>query len=146
MFDTLIATSAARWGVSENWIKAVIQVESAWDPNAVNPADPSYGLMQISKATAKGYGVTDVSLLLDPAFNIDLGTHLLSDLMESYGDDFRRVYSAYNSGDPDLWETSAQVAANVARAVAALAALVTPTTESAALVILIAFWFLMKRR
>jgi len=77
--------------------------------------------MQLLTATAAGLGYTGTpDGLYDPATNIDLGTKLLGQLRRAYGDDFRRVYSAYNSGKPDLWQTSAQVAAHVATAMANL--------------------------
>lgn len=122
MFDALIQDASLRYGVGSDWIRAVIDVESNFNPDAFNPNDPggAYGLMQIIAATARGYGVTDLSTLFDPAVNIDVGTHLLSDLQALYGKDFRRVYSAYNSGDPDAWETSSEVRANVQRALEAL--------------------------
>jgi soluble lytic murein transglycosylase-like protein len=74
--------------------------------------------MQLLYRTAKGLGYSgSTDGLYDPATNIDLGTMLLGQLRQRWGDDFRRVYSAYNSGNPDLWETSKQVATNVGRAV-----------------------------
>lgn len=125
MFDDIIATMAARYGVPPAWIYAVIEVESAFDPNAYRAepkiSDASYGLMQLLSRTARGLGFEgDVSGLFEPAVNIELGTKLLGQLRASYGDDFQRVYSAYNSGNPDKWETSSEVAAHVARAVSAL--------------------------
>lgn len=123
MFDTFISTSAQKWSVNPDYIRAIIQVESNWNPNAYNPNDPTgaWGLGQILYRTAQGLGYAGPpDGLFDPATNIDLIAHLVHDLVNAYGDDFRRVYSAYNSGDPDLWETSAQVAANVQRAMEAL--------------------------
>jgi len=108
--------------VPESWISAVIETESSWNPGAYRAEpqinDGSYGLMQILVKTARGLGYTgDPDGLWDPATNIDLGTKLLNELRGRYGEDFRRVYSAYNSGKPDLWQTSTQVGANVKRAV-----------------------------
>jgi soluble lytic murein transglycosylase-like protein len=123
MFDVEIQTAASRWNVPVSWIQAVIQTESSWNPNAYNASDPSgaYGLMQILFQTAQSLGYTGTAQgLFDPATNINLGTELLGQLRVRYGDDFRRVYSAYDSGSPDLWVTSEQVAANVARALSAL--------------------------
>lgn len=120
MFDDLINQAAINYQVPVPWIQAVIQTESSWNPNAHNASDPSgaWGLMQILYTTARALGYTGAAEgLFDPAVNIDLGTKLLGQLRASYGDDFRRVYSAYNSGKPDLWETSSQVAAHVATAV-----------------------------
>lgn len=122
MFDSIIENVSARYSVPEVWIRAVIETESAWDVNAYRAEpqiqDASYGLMQLLYRTARGLGYTGTPEgLYDPGTNIDLGGKLLGDLRRKYGDDFRRVYSAYNSGKPDLWQTSTQVANNVARAV-----------------------------
>jgi soluble lytic murein transglycosylase-like protein len=123
MFDDFISASAAKWNVPPEWIYAVIETESGWDPNAYNAGDPdgARGLMQIIGPTARALGISDLNSLFDPATNIDLGTKLLGLLRTRYGDDFQRVYSAYNSGNPDLWQTSTQVAAHVANALANLA-------------------------
>lgn len=120
MFDDLIQQNAAHFGVPESWIRAVIQTESSFNPAAYRAEpqiqDASYGLMQLLYRTAKGLGYTGTPEgLYDPATNIRLGTQLLADHMRRYGDDIRRVYSAYNSGKPDLWETSSQVKSNVER-------------------------------
>jgi soluble lytic murein transglycosylase-like protein len=124
MFDSLIANAAAVHQVPASWIRAVIEVESNWNPRAYNGSDPgggAYGLMQILGSTARGLGYDgDFQNLFEPALNIDLGAQLLAELRGRFGDDFRRVYSAYNSGRPDLWQTSTQVAANVSKAMAAL--------------------------
>jgi soluble lytic murein transglycosylase-like protein len=123
MFDSEISSASYSYDVPESWIRAVIQVESNWNPNAFNPNDPggSRGLMQISGPTAKAYGVTDLDSLFDPLYNIGIGTRLLGDLRQRYGDDFQAVYSAYNSGSPTLWQTSSQVAGHVENALNALA-------------------------
>jgi len=122
MFDAEIQAGARTYNVPEAWIRAVIETESSWNPNAFRAEpkinDASYGLMQLLYRTAKGLGYDgDTDGLYDPATNIDLGTKLLGQLRRKYGDDFRQIYSAYNSGSPTLWQTSAQVASNVARAV-----------------------------
>lgn len=127
MYDAEISQASQQYQVPEEWIRAVIETESSWNPNAYKYEakinDASYGLMQILGKTAIGLGFEgDVyNDLYDPALNIDLGTMDLAQLIRSYGTDFRRVYSAYNSGNPDLWQTSQEVAAHVANAVNNLA-------------------------
>jgi soluble lytic murein transglycosylase-like protein len=121
MFDDIIHGNALTWNVPESWIKAIIQTESSFNPDAYRAepkiGDASYGLMQLLSATARGLGYVGAPEgLYDPATNIFYGTKLIAQLRSSYGDDFRRVYSAYNSGRPDLYVTSSQVAANVSRA------------------------------
>lgn len=121
IYDIEIDAAANRYGVPFEWIKGVIGAESDFDPFAYRAEprinDASYGLMQILYRTANGlgyYGPADG--LFDVQLNIDLGTRLLRDLIASYGMDFDRVYSAYNSGSPTAYQTSSQVAGNVARA------------------------------
>ncbi len=147
MFDAIINTASQTWNVPAQWIRAVIQVESSWNPDAYNPNDPSRGLMAITDSTGRLYGVVNPDDLFDPATNVDVGTHLLSDLRAKYGDDFRAVYSAYNSGSPTLWQTSAQVAANVARALAALADQVVASGGNPLVIVIAiaALWFWKKR-
>lgn len=125
MFDDLITGASVKYSIPESWIRAVIDVESAWNPNAyryVSEKDRSWGLMQLTLPTARGLGWkgSNTDDLFDPALNIELGTKLLAENRRRFGDDFRRIYSAYNSGSPDLWQTSNEVAAHVSRAVAAL--------------------------
>lgn len=125
MFDDLINAASVKYGVPVPWIQAVIQTESSWNPQAYRAepqiGDASYGLMQLLYRTAQGLGFAGpADKLFDPAINIDLGTKLLSQLRARWGDDFRAIYSAYNSGSPTKWQTSSEVAANVARAMAAL--------------------------
>jgi len=161
MFDTEIATASRTWNVPESWIRAVIETESGWNAQAYREEpkinDASYGLMQLLYSTALGLGFTGTSTgLYDPATNIDLGTKLLGQLRKAYGDDFRRVYSAYNSGNPDLWARSKEVAAHVARAVDNLSkwvqtevAEVTRNPESSSvvgLVLLVLLWAWVGKR
>lgn len=120
MFDALIQDAAFLYSVPESWIRAFIKVESNFDPNAFNPSDPSYGLMQILDATARAYGIVDLNSLFDPETNIDVGTHLLHDLISSYGLNFEKVASAYNSGSATAYLTNPEVAQYVERAKQAL--------------------------
>lgn len=87
-------------------IKAVIGVESGFNPNAVTkePGDTwSAGLMQMTPATANALGnplVGDSLLnqMKKPAHAIYWGTKLLNDLATRLGTDWPAVYSAYNGG------------------------------------------------
>lgn len=119
-YDDYIRNAAFLWDVPEHWIRAVIETESSWRPNVHNAGD-GYGLMQVLLSTARGLGYDGPAEgLFDPRVNIELGTQLLGQLRAAYGDSFERVYSAYNSGRPDLYLTSRQVANNVNRALAAV--------------------------
>lgn len=116
----VIARNAAAWSVPESWIRAIIQTESGGDAYAYRAepqiSDASYGLMQLLYSTARGLGYSgQPDGLYDPETNVYYGTKLLSQLRGKYGADPSRVYSAYNSGSPDKYRTSSQVAANVNR-------------------------------
>lgn len=131
MYDDEIAYASKTYNVPESWIRAVIQVESSWNPRAYRYEakinDASYGLMQLLSSTAYNLGHTGtVNDLYDPFTNIMLGTKLLAENIGRFGDDFERVYSAYNSGKPDAYLTSSEVANHVAKAVNALYQYVEP--------------------
>jgi soluble lytic murein transglycosylase-like protein len=101
-FDDAINLASARWNVPVPLIKAVIAVESQFNPLAINYGDPGYawGLMQMIPATAAGLGYTGSmnALRTDPSKAIDLGTHLLSQGLARTGGVVADTASAYNGG------------------------------------------------
>lgn len=92
-FDALIAEAAARVDLDPALVRAVVAVESGFQPNAVSPAGAK-GLMQLMDATAAGLGVNDS---FDPAENLRGGTEFLRYLLDRYGDE-RLALAAYNAG------------------------------------------------
>ena len=94
-FDPLIEKYARQYRVDPVLVRAVIQVESSFDPTTVS-SKGARGLMQLMPATAKRYRVTDIH---DPAQNIRGGVHYLRDLLELFRDDLPRVLAAYNAGE-----------------------------------------------
>ena len=95
----IIDKYAKMYRVDRELITAIMDHESAFDPSALNPSDPSYGLMQIMVPTAKQFGYTgkDGSGLFDPETNISIGTQYIRSLMNQYSD-IRDVISGYNAG------------------------------------------------
>lgn len=93
-FDDIIKLASSRFNISEALIKAVIAVESNFNPSAVSPKG-AVGLMQLMPGTADDYGVDDA---YDPASNIIGGTRFLSDLMDRFNEDLELVLAAYNAG------------------------------------------------
>ncbi|NDL63710.1 transglycosylase SLT domain-containing protein [Acerihabitans arboris] len=85
IYGGYIHDSASIYGVDETLVKAIIQVESGYNPSVVSKSN-AVGLMQLKASTAgrdayrlKGrYGQPSVRDLKDPATNIDLGTAYIS--------------------------------------------------------------------
>lgn len=122
IYDAIVGQAAVNYGVPVEWIKAVIGAETSFESPAPKRWEPkvkeyAWGPMQILLSTARGLGFTGTGAeLAEPLNNIAIGTAYLSQLRGRFGNDFRRVYSAYNSGRPDTWTISSQVRANVERA------------------------------
>ena len=92
-----IAEASVRFGVPQEWIRAVMRVESAADPLAVS-AKGAMGLMQLMPATwaalrvRYGLGVDP----FDPRDNILAGAAYLRELYDRYG--ASGFLAAYNAG------------------------------------------------
>jgi soluble lytic murein transglycosylase-like protein len=94
-FDAIIDTVAAQTSVEASLLRAVIVVESAFDPDAVSRRG-ARGLMQLMPATAKAYGARNVD---DPAQNVHAGARYLRDLIDRYENNLELVLAAYNAGE-----------------------------------------------
>ena len=90
-----IRTAAARYGLSEQLVTAVIRVESAFNPLAVSPKG-AQGLMQLMPATASQLGVRNV---FDVAENIDGGVRHLRGLIDRFDNNLSLALAAYNAGE-----------------------------------------------
>lgn len=85
---------AARHGVDRLLVKAIIAVESCFDPQAVSRVG-ARGLMQLMPGTAKRLGVQDA---FDINENLGGGISFFSRLHDRYGGDTRLALAAYNAG------------------------------------------------
>lgn len=94
-FDSLIDRAASESTVHPQLVRAIIVVESAFNPKAVSRRGAA-GLMQLLPKTARHYGASNV---FDPAQNITAGTRYLRDLMARYGNNLELVLAAYNAGE-----------------------------------------------
>jgi len=93
-FDDLIDEHATRNGVRRDLVRAVIQVESAFNPRAVSNKG-AMGLMQLMPATARQFGVVNA---FDPDQNVRGGVAYLRQLLDRYDGDERLALAAYNAG------------------------------------------------
>lgn len=103
-YQPLIDRQAILQQVDPALVKAIIAVESSFEPEAVSPKG-AIGLMQITPETGERYGVmadTRRSLeqkLRDPAINVSVGTRYLRDLLALFADDIELALAAYNAGE-----------------------------------------------
>jgi soluble lytic murein transglycosylase-like protein len=112
-YDPFIESAATRHDVDARIVKAVIQVESAFQPRARSPKG-AMGLMQLMPTTARQYQARNP---YDPAANIDAGTKYLKQLLTEF--ELPLALAAYNAGEaavrrfggiPPYAETQAYVA------------------------------------
>jgi soluble lytic murein transglycosylase-like protein len=94
-FDAYIERYASQYRVDPILVRAVIQVESDFNPRLVSNKG-ARGLMQLMPETERQYGVRNV---FDPEDNIRAGIHNLADLLERHRGDLRSVLAAYNAGE-----------------------------------------------
>jgi len=88
--EGFIIYKANQWGLEPALVKAIARVESNFNPSARNPADPSYGLMQITPGLAFDYGLisdwkdpspSEISQIYNLNNNLDVACWYLAHLM-----------------------------------------------------------------
>ena len=92
-YAAMIDKVAAQHGVPARLVRALVQVESAYQPRA-RSAKGAMGLMQLMPETAKQYHVKDP---YDPAANIDGGIRYLKSLLQRLP--VHLALAAYNAGE-----------------------------------------------
>jgi soluble lytic murein transglycosylase-like protein len=93
-FEPFVQEHARRHSLRPELVRAVIQVESGFNPRARSPKG-AMGLMQLMPATARELGVRDA---YDPADNIRGGCLYLRRLIDRYDGNEELALAAYNAG------------------------------------------------
>ncbi|MGB7290614.1 MAG: lytic transglycosylase domain-containing protein [Thermodesulfobacteriota bacterium] len=99
-FDYHINERASNSGIDPRLIKAIIKVESNFNPRAVSPKG-AMGLMQLMPETARRNGVGDP---YDPAENIRGGVKYFKKLTRMFKGDLRLALAGYNAGEEAVVE------------------------------------------
>ncbi|MGH8253219.1 MAG: transglycosylase SLT domain-containing protein [Steroidobacteraceae bacterium] len=95
-YDAAIARAAAAASVQAELVRAVIVVESGFNPRAISRRG-AVGLMQLLPSTARRYGAFNA---FDPEQNIRAGANYLADLIARFGTEkLDLVLAAYNAGE-----------------------------------------------
>lgn len=94
-YDEYIREAAVLYQIPEQLIRAVIKVESDYDPRAISYAG-ARGLMQLMPETALGLGVKDIH---DPRENIMGGVRYLRVLANMFNGNLDFTVAGYNAGE-----------------------------------------------
>jgi soluble lytic murein transglycosylase-like protein len=93
-YDRLISEHAASQGIRADLVRAVIQVESNFNPLA-RSSKGALGLMQLMPATAAALGVSNPFNAVE---NIRAGVAYLRQLLDRYNNNEELALAAYNAG------------------------------------------------
>lgn len=103
-YEPMIRAAAGRHGLDPQLVKAVVAVESGFEPRAVSDKG-AVGLMQVLPATGERYGVradpkrSVEQKLADPGLNLEIGTRYLADLKRTFASRPELAVAAYNAGE-----------------------------------------------
>jgi len=94
-YDSLVERTARENGLDPDLLRAVVEVESRYDPKAVSKKG-AVGMMQIMPKTAETLGLQN---LYHPGENLRAGARHLRMLMEKYTGKLPLALAAYNAGE-----------------------------------------------
>jgi hypothetical protein len=94
LWQPIILRAANRHQVDPALVKAMIMVESSYNPRAISRRG-ARGLMQLMPKTAEALGVGDS---FDPEHNINAGVKYFRKLLNRFNGDVKLALAAYNAG------------------------------------------------
>lgn len=103
-YDDLITEASKSHGISFSLLKALIKIESDFNPRAISSAG-AIGLMQIMPENIKALNIKDP---FDPWENIMGGTRYLKQLIRRFNGELPMALAAYNAG-PNMVDRYKQI-------------------------------------
>jgi hypothetical protein len=94
VYDDIISEHSRRHGVRTDLVRAVVQVESGFNPYARSPKG-ALGLMQLMPSTIQRFAVRNP---FNPVENVSAGVAYLRQLLDRYQDNETLALAAYNAG------------------------------------------------
>jgi soluble lytic murein transglycosylase-like protein len=96
VLEAEVERAADAYGLSRKVLKALVRVESAYNPKAVSPVG-ARGIAQIMPFNARRCGLPDADHLWDATTNLRCGAQILREELDVHGD-LQRALTVYNCG------------------------------------------------
>ena len=96
LLEAEVERAADAYGLSRKVLKALVRVESAYNPKAVSKVG-ARGIAQIMPFNARRCGLPDADHLWDPTYNLRCGARILREELDQHGD-LQRALTVYNCG------------------------------------------------
>jgi soluble lytic murein transglycosylase-like protein len=96
VLEAEVERAADAYGLSRKVLKALVKVESAYNPKAVSPVG-ARGIAQIMPFNARRCGLPDADHLWDATTNLRCGAQILREELDQHGD-LQRALTVYNCG------------------------------------------------
>ncbi len=96
LLEAEVERAADAYGLSRKVLKALVRVESAYNPKAVSPVG-ARGIAQIMPFNARRCGLPNADHLWDPTYNLRCGARILREELDQHGD-LQRALTVYNCG------------------------------------------------
>jgi len=94
--EAMIAAAATRHGIRPELLRALVQHESGFDPNAVGDGGRARGLCQLHPEACSDVGANWLHMF-NPAANLDAGASYLAVMLDEFESE-RTGLAAYNGG------------------------------------------------